>query len=508
MRNTLLSVTFLAFTLLGCGLGQLVPANPAPVESSAAPTAPAEAPAFRPADCPFAPTGSDARIDCGWLTVPENRSRADSPTIELAVAILRPAEPPALPDPVIYLEGGPGGSALVSLSSDIDGWRTYPFHQNRDVIFIDQRGTGYSRPSLDCPEYFDESLANPDAACQRRLRAEGIDLAAYNTAENAADIAALRRALGYSQVNLLGVSYGTRLALAVMRDHPDGLRSVVLDSPFPPAVDFAADSALAHVRALRLLFATCAAAPDCAAAYPNLEALFFDTVTAWNDHPGQFDTGQFYGDDLADTLIEALYLDYLIPYLPRTIAEVANGDFSTYNYVFDEAFAYLEEPPVDGAEPDRSDSEGMYNSVICHDEYAFSDEPAIETVFAAQVPPSLQPLLQGTTAGMFDLCHMWGAGKADPRENEPVSSDVPTLILTGQFDPITPPDWGRAAAKTLSHAYLFELPGFGHSVTSTTGCPDELLAEFLANPAAAPAGGCVAQLPAIDFVLPDEPLEY
>lgn len=174
---------------------------------------------YERADCPF---DSDADVECGYLTVPENRTKADSPLIQLAVAILY-APDGSTELPIVFLEGGPGGSSLAEFSAE--EW-DFPFTRNRDLIFIDQRGTGYSIPTLDCPELSDEtydlSQENPEMDCRERLVAEGVDLTAYNTTENAADIAALRSALDIEAWDLLGVSYGTRLALDVMRFHPEG----------------------------------------------------------------------------------------------------------------------------------------------------------------------------------------------------------------------------------------------------------------------------------------------
>ena len=163
-------------------------------------------------------------IDCGYLFVPETRDDSSSPSIQLAYAVLyAPTESPQ-PDPVIYLAGGPGGSAV----KELDGWLDAPYLQDRDLVLLDQRGTGYSLPTLNCPE-MEQAVQDATQACRDRLVEEGVDLQAYSSVENAADVADLRVALGYDEWNLYGISYGTRLALTVMRDHPEGVRSVVLE---------------------------------------------------------------------------------------------------------------------------------------------------------------------------------------------------------------------------------------------------------------------------------------
>ena len=147
--------------------------------------------------------------------------------------------------------------------------------QNRDLILLDQRGTGYSEPTLDCPEFAEvDEQENPGALCYDRLTEEGINLAAYNTQENAADVADLRVALGIEEWDLLGISYGTRLALEVMRRHPEGVHAVILDSPFPPNADTPVDEVYSFIDALTELFADCERGDYCRENYPDLEAVW------------------------------------------------------------------------------------------------------------------------------------------------------------------------------------------------------------------------------------------
>ena len=216
-------------------------------------------------------------MDCGYLVVPESRAKPDGREVRLALAIVRSTAAQPAPDPVVYLEGGPGGSALY----DAWYWFESPIRERRDIVLIDQRGTGYSQPSLNCPEIEDEDVYTADEeldaarACSRRLRREGVDLKQYNSAATAADLADLRVALGLEQVNLLGVSYGTRAALTAMRDSPQGIRSVVLDSAYPPEVDAYTEEAANAAAAIEVLLNGCAADRRCAKAYPKLESTFY-----------------------------------------------------------------------------------------------------------------------------------------------------------------------------------------------------------------------------------------
>ncbi|MGY8996440.1 MAG: alpha/beta fold hydrolase, partial [Alphaproteobacteria bacterium] len=198
-------------------------------------------------------------VDCYHVIVPLDRANPSDGTARLAVAVLRSSSRSPAPDPIIYMEGGPGAPTFATDYPDYedysDFWweHTSSFRRTRDFILFDQRGIGLSRPSLDCPELHDLDRTMPEilhydhpligreaselAACYERLRADGVPLEQFDTRNSADDVADIVRALGYEQVNLYGVSYGTRLGLEVMRRHPDLVRSAVLDGVYPPTID-------------------------------------------------------------------------------------------------------------------------------------------------------------------------------------------------------------------------------------------------------------------------------
>ncbi|MBJ7454186.1 MAG: alpha/beta fold hydrolase, partial [Blastococcus sp.] len=235
-------------------------------------------------DCDFeVPAGVD--MQCGTLEVPADREDPDGGEVELAFGVVRSDAPDLADDPVVYLSGGPGQSTLELVPQGFA--QLYePLTANRDLVLLDQRGTGLSEPSLACDEYTDvalESLGSDlsdeeleaealDALeeCHERLADDGVDFADYNSAASAADLEDLRVALDYDEWNLYGISYGTRLAQQAMRDHPDGIRSVVLDSAYPADADLYAEMPGNAERAMEALFTTCADDPACAAAYPDL----------------------------------------------------------------------------------------------------------------------------------------------------------------------------------------------------------------------------------------------
>jgi Predicted hydrolases or acyltransferases (alpha/beta hydrolase superfamily) len=275
-------------------------------------------PEFEWAECLFEiPEGRN--VECGYLTVPEDRSQSDGSTIRLYVAIFRsPNENPA-PDPVIYLAGGPGGNALEGIAYSFND-NFAPFLADRDVIVFDQRGTGYSEPSLAAPELInltyetlDQDLTPKEynelslealSDCHDRLVAEGINLGAYNSAENAADLNDLRIALGYEEWNLFGVSYGTRLALTAMRDYPEGIRSVILDSSCPLEVDLYYEGPTNANRAFRVFFDECASDLACSEAYPDLESVFYGVVDQLNSSPVIFPVTHPLSGETYDMLVD------------------------------------------------------------------------------------------------------------------------------------------------------------------------------------------------------------
>ena len=553
--RTKLFAGFLVFALLLAGCGQATPtptavvqaptampeptttAPPEPPADTPVPT-PTEAPpeptpttepmaepvaAFEPAPCPMQMPSSQTEgetVECGYLVVPEDRADPDSDTIRLAVAIFHPPGGATHPDPIVYLSGGPGGSGLEFLFIAFDAAFAPIFATERDFIVLDQRGIGYSEPALDCPEVAElgrelldweidgkqltdeesnELFMETVAACEEDLSAVA-DLTAYNTAANAADINDLRLALGYDLVNLWGTSYGTRLALGVMRDYPEGLRSVVLDSVYPPSVDLYMDLPANAVRAFDTLFDGCAADAACNAAFPDLETVFFDTVDRLNETPAAYEVTDALtrerfdvlldGDSLVAVLFSFLYHTDVIPSLPQIIYDAAEGNFDLIALIQGSLMAQREVMSL-----------GMQLSVQCNEEFAFSSLEEYEALLADY--PQLQGFLEDALVGKpgFYVCEEWDSGQADPIENEPVVSDVPTLLMAGEFDPITPPAWARHAAETLPNGAVVEYAGVGHGASVVEGCPRDMLLAFFNDPTTALDDACVAEM-GVQFAVP------
>lgn len=504
------------FTLAFCGIALLL-MGLIPLAS-----AQDDLPRFESDDCPSTvPSGYDA--ECGLLIVPEDRANPDpDDTIALQVVIFPARDENPAPDPIIYLEGGPGGNSIETLPFNT---RYEPYAQKRDLIFIDQRGVGLSQPALDCPEFNEAALEmlpldlTPEEitarasealeACHDRLESEGANLSAYNSATNAADIADLRVALGYDEWNLWGISYGTRLALTIMRDYPEGVRSVILDSVYPPQVNLFTGAPDNYQRALAVLFEGCAAHPDCNSAYPDLENTFYAAVDQLNENPVMLSIVNplnferydllYDGYSFMALIFQLLYDTATIPTLPQLIVNVHEGKFGTVSQ--------LEGALLVNAE---FISAGMYYSVECAEEISFETEETLAAAYEealSDAPPQLQGYYIGAVEDIMGTCELWDVPQSGANENDPISSDIPTLIMSGEYDPVTPPAWGELAAETLSNSAAFTYPGVGHgSSVSGETCPLKMALAFFDDPLNAPDSSCIAEMDGPAFDTPQESL--
>lgn len=468
-------------------------------------------PTFAPTSCPFK-VGSGLKVGkqvtCGYLAVPEDRLAHPTSTIKLAIAIFKsPAANPA-PDPVVFLQGGPGGGILNLLGPAINARDLSVFTGRHDLILIDQRGTGYSRPSLTCPNlirlkyrYLAKNLSDARQnalqlaavrVCREHLVKHGIRLDAFNTYEDAADVAALRQTLGYQQMDLYGVSYGTRLALEIMRDFPSGIGSVVLDSVVPPQSNGFSSDGLAIAHDFGVLFAGCAKARACNHRYPRLKRVFDGTVKALNRKPVTISVEDpanrkhyrifFNGEALVSVIFQSLYDTTLIPSLPQAIAATAQHHFG--------AIAKLA-----GATSfdDNLISMGTYLSMKCSDSTPYPSETQIESAVTS-IPAPLRAPIRAELVGEAQQCRAWAVPPAPSAERQQLVSAIPTLVLSGEYDPITPAANGRRVAQTLQHSYFFEFPGTGHAVFLTSPCVYRITESFLDSPRQRPDGSCAARM--------------
>ena len=469
-------------------------------------------------------SGSEARkARCGWLVVPENRSRADSRTISLPVVIFPARSEGAKADPILYISGGPGSRARIGERWEIGAWlkRLERIPPQHDFILLGLRGTGRDEPDLSCPKLTDPRIwggagANPGpieeqeetfieetVKCREKLLSEGFDLAAYNSRETAADITELRQALAIESWHLFGVSYGTRIALTLLRHQPQGVRSVILDSAFPPEALYSANQARDLQAVLRRLFDDCANGDFCRENYPDLEAKFEGLLDRFEKEPVELSVGggSFWppmlltvNDEIfLNIVFGALYWWSNTEALPRTISEASAGDFASLKKL---ATYY-----VHRASP-TSTSRGVRFSFVCHEEEVF--ETAEQRANGIRGTGRLAVLVKHDWTQR--ICEEWPSGEADPVENQPVASDVPALFLAGSYDPITPPGLARQAAEHLPQSHVVEFANAGHGVIFSHPCASEVLRTFIADPAKEPEPPCLQEVGPPDFSEPrDDP---
>lgn len=450
---------------------------------------------------------------CHSFTVPQNWSQAEGKSIELAVLTLK-SRGPSKADPILFLQGGPGGAAL----STIEFWQELSWRESRDIILLDQRGTGYGEPNLKCPELFRNlDFREATAECRLRLSEQGYDLSTFNSAQNAQDVSALIKAFEFDSVNLLGVSYGTRLALTLMRDAPEGIRSVILDSTYPPQANRLNEFGANFERVLSQVFNSCAQSQACSNRYPNLEGSFYETLNWLELNPivQPFSELELGAQEVLNVLFQAMYDEQLIPSLPYAFEKLAEDDFNSFVLIA-AGLATAEE--LDTGEFNVLDvfralgdifkfiwrevqSEGVYFSTECPEDTFFQHFRTVRRE-TQSLPPVLEELANESALQMFAACRAWQAPRGEMIESQPVNSDLPTLVLAGSFDPITPPEWGLRAAKTLSNSYFYEFPNAAHGVFASGDCAIGLIEAFLNNPSQAPDASCIDEIE-FEFYVPN-----
>jgi pimeloyl-ACP methyl ester carboxylesterase len=421
------------------------------------------------------------------------------------VGIFKSSSSDPKPDPVIYVAGGGGVNQLGSTDFYLDTVGN-DILKDRDFIMYNQRGAHLNEPSLVCPDDTDLfwSLAKQDLTAHERadlkiekrltchddLLARGIDLTAYNTIATASDVNDLRNALGYEEVNLYGTSSGTRTILTIMRNYPQGIRSVILDSVYPPQVDLYSTYSLSVHRVYSLLFEACAADPVCNQKYPDLPGTFYQIADNLNANPASVELSR--GTILVDGgfFIDALSLSFYSPndisLIPGTIDWARQGVLTGLK------------PKFEGLLADTGTfmAMGFEWSMMCNEEVPF-ESYELGRELAADLPPQIAEYFDSYYE--FTLCESWQSGLADPVENTPVFSDVPALVLAGQYDPITPPEWSRLAADTLSNHFFYEFPGLSHGIMRSNKCGLSIGLQFLDDPLLEPNASCIDALTGPDF---------
>jgi len=436
---------------------------------------------------------------CGKFAVPEDPDDPDGKRIELAVAVVPAIATRAKPDPLFLLAGGPGQGAIegfVALLGAFDG-----IHRERDLVMVDQRGTGGSN-RLDC-DMPDDALES-DQISPAEIRKLGKECLAklpgrpafYTTSIAVRDLDAVRAALGYESINLFGGSYGTRVAQHYARRYPERTRTITIDSIVPPALPLVPQIAIEAQRALERVFARCAADPECSEHFPALAEQFARVNARLRQGPVAVAlpdpvTGEIKSLDV--TRNHLVMMTRMLSYsartaslLPLLIHEAATR--GNYGPLAAQAL-------MAGEDLERMIAMGMHNSVVCSED-APSFAGAVER--AALQKTYIGPVM---VDGMSALCEVWPLGTVDSDFHAPLHSEVPALLLSGEFDPATPPDYGATAAAGFEHHLHLVIPGQGHGQTNLP-CVQRLLRQFIESGSVAGLdASCVADIKPAPFFL-------
>jgi pimeloyl-ACP methyl ester carboxylesterase len=411
---------------------------------------------------------------CGRLDVPEDRTKPAGRKISVFVAVLPANTLSPKDDPLVVLAGGPGqaASSIAPFAARLTALR-----RTRDVVLIDQRGTGRSSP-LACAalkpreqEMFETDPVPRARECVDELKARGVDLSQYTTSSFIADLEAVREALGYARWNVWGGSYGTRVAQEYLRRHPDRIRTLILDAVAPPGMIIALDVWRTRQSALEAVFAACRASPSCSKAHPDVAASlaaierelgsdgrdveFIDPRTGANER------ARVTFDVVLAALQPFTYAPESAALLPEVLTLAKRGEFAPL---------FAANPAVSGREIDQINA-ALHFSVVCAE-----DAPRIK-------PGGEQAALAGLpTAHLarqaLAVCDVWPRGSVPPDFATPVRSEVPALLLSGGMDPVTPPAYGEEVAKGFSNSKHIVAPGYGH-IVSPHACGPRLIAAFV-----------------------------
>lgn len=474
--------------------------------------------AWQQTDCNAFQLKTEGRdVECGFVTAPRRRAEPNGRVIQLATVIVKSDAQKRAPEPLFIAQGGPGGSSIKSFAQLFISLPELRPAKNRDLVIWDQRGTFFSRPALLCPEVSRAELeAMTDAknrsesekdelerqafhACGERLAREVSDLSAFNTVENANDVEAIRQALGFGQITFYGTSYGTELGQYLMRQHPGNLRAVVLDAVVPTQFNLVTQVSSVKQRIAQKYFQACEKEAACREAYPDLTRRLLTLLDRFDRQPVQLPirdpkkpgktlTVKLTGERLADALYQALYIRDVRPLIPYIIDRADHGDFTFISGLL---------LPLQLDNEDHAI--GMYTTVVCT-ERGDSDPGTIRT--SGFNPRLVRTELKGAEE-QIAVCRDWNIELLPREVLEPVKSDVPTLLLSGDFDPITPPAFATQVAAGLSRATLVTFPRGAHGQAFESPCANEIIESFLNNPTAPLNLSCAATAPS-NFVVPND----
>ena len=444
-------------------------------------------PSFEPTSCGDLPDIGDvlSRLRCGVVRVPRDHAHPNGSTVALAVVVVASDRQPALPDPVVYISGGPGAPLTIYAGFQA----RHPYAADRDLVLVDQRGMGRSEPRL-CPDLQGRLVtamlavvAAPTpsalaadravhAACRDELVGNGIDPDSFGTAATVEDYEWVRRALGIARWNVVGESYGTTVAMTLLARHPDSIRSAVLDSLNPPDAFFGMPWSMRVAHAREAFLAACRAGADCGDSYRQAVARLEQEapiVPLPQELRVPGNRVRLTSSLFEEVVGRLVYYPPTHAELPHLITATRDGDLRPVGA----ALAAL----LQAAE--RNGNEGAFVAVECRDRPRWRD-PAV---------PDASPLDLGLLPP--GVCASWSAPGPEPEV--PHDTAVPTLVLAGQFDPnITPEQSRRVADRIGPKARWILFAGIGHSVRHFSTCAQTLVAAFIAQPGQRQDTACAA----------------
>ena len=414
---------------------------------------------------------------CGTFLRPLNPADPASPEIALSVAVVPALSLEPQPDPLVVIAGGPGQASIAFYA----GWYSAfeRVRRDRDILLIDQRGTGKSAP-MACD--IDEDLIEGEYSTEQTLQVTNqcleslpYDPRYFTTSVAITDLEALRAALDYPQLNLYGVSYGTRVAQHFARRYPTTARTVILDGVVPPQVPLGPEIATESQLAVERVFDRCAADVECNENFPNLHQDFVELQELFRDSPpavslpdpttGRIEAVTLGTEEFGIAIRLLLYSHRSIAIIPLLVHEAAAGNYLPLAAQFQMTATELTE----------SINIGMHNAVMCTEDVPFIDSDKVdhEALAASYLGPLQLEALQ-------TICSIWPAGVLDADLREPVATDIPFLLLSGSADPITPARYAIEAAVDLDTAWLLTGENQGHG-QAVVGCMPRLVSEFIAT---------------------------
>ena len=412
---------------------------------------------------------------CGDFERPLDPEQPDGETITLRVAVVPALSLEPDPDPVVPLAGGPGQGAVQFYAAYSGAFEA--LRRDRHILLVDQRGTGDSAP-MRC-EYTDEMLEGSISGDEAvRLTKECLnelphDPRFFTTSVAVRDLEAVREALGYPALNVYGVSYGSRVAQHYARRYPATTRTIVLDGVVPPALPLGPDIALESQRAVEDIFARCAEDAACNERFPGLARSFAGLVETLRESPeivvvpdpvsGEKREIIFGAGEFAVAIRLLAYQPNTIALIPLLVHEAALGNYEPLAAQFVSTTAGMAD----------AIAVGMHNSVMCAEDAARYDSTNIdrEALEASYLGPDLVDMMR-------DVGSVWPAGPVDADLDQNLETEIPTLLLSGTADPITPPGYAMQAATGLKRAWLLTGQHQGHGQIAV-GCMPEIVAGFV-----------------------------